>query len=49
MLRPWSFKLELDNNSHQPVYQQIVDKVTQEIRDGRLTTGSAMPGTRESS
>ncbi len=47
MLRPWSFKLELDNNSHQPVYQQIVDKVTQEIRDGRLTTGSAMPGTRD--
>lgn len=47
MLRPWSFKLALSKSANHAIYLQIAEKITEEIRGGRLPAGSVMPGTRE--
>lgn len=47
MLRLWDLKIELNNKSRLPVYMQIAQKVIEEIQLGRLTSATAMPGSRD--
>ncbi len=47
MLRPWPFKVLIRRRSQTPVYLQIVHALVDEIRRGRLSPGTALPGTRE--
>lgn len=47
MLRPWSCKILVRRRSQTPVYLQIVHALIDEIRRGRLASGTALPGTRE--
>lgn len=47
MLRPWDFKILIRRKSTTPVYLQIVHSLIDEIRRGRLSSGAALPGTRE--
>ncbi len=47
MLRPWDFKIILRRQSLTPVYLQIAHALIDEIRRGRLSTGAALPGTRD--
>lgn len=49
MLREWTFNLQvrIDRASHVAVYLQIAHALIEEIRRGRLPTGSILPGTRE--
>lgn len=47
MLRPWEFKISVRRDSSTPVYLQIVHALIDEIRRGRLSSGAALPGTRE--
>jgi GntR family transcriptional regulator/MocR family aminotransferase len=47
VLRPWSFKVLIRRRSQTPVYLQIVHALVDEIRRGRLSPGTALPGTRE--
>lgn len=47
MLRPWPFKILVHRRSQTPVYLQIVHALVDEIRRGRLSSGTALPGTRE--
>ena len=47
MLRPWDFKIAIRRDSTTPVYLQIVHALIDEIRRGRLSSGTALPGTRE--
>jgi GntR family transcriptional regulator/MocR family aminotransferase len=47
VLRPWDFKIIVRRRLRTPVYLQIVHALVDEIRRGRLTTGTALPGTRE--
>lgn len=47
MLRPWSFNLTLNKDANQAIYLQVAEKITEEIRTGRLLPGFAMPGTRD--
>lgn len=47
MLRPWPCKILVRRRSQTPVYLQIVHALIDEIRRGRLGSGTALPGTRE--
>lgn len=47
MLRLWDLKIELNNKSRLPVYMQITQKIIEEIQLGRLTSATAMPGSRD--
>lgn len=49
MLREWklNLKVSIDRTSHTPVYVQIAHALISEIRRGRLTTGSVLPGSRD--
>lgn len=47
VLRPWDVKILVRRRSQTPVYMQIVHSLIDEIRRGRLSPGSALPGTRE--
>ncbi|HEX4052308.1 MAG TPA: PLP-dependent aminotransferase family protein [Steroidobacteraceae bacterium] len=47
MLRPWPCKILVRRRSQTPVYLQIVHALIDEIRRGRLSSGTALPGTRE--
>ncbi|MDR2221629.1 MAG: PLP-dependent aminotransferase family protein [Flavobacteriaceae bacterium] len=47
MLRPWNIEMQLDNNSAQPLYLQIVDAIVADIQSGRLQKGMALPGSRK--
>jgi GntR family transcriptional regulator/MocR family aminotransferase len=47
VLRPWPFKILVRRRSQTPVYLQIVHALVDEIRRGRLSSGTALPGTRE--
>jgi GntR family transcriptional regulator / MocR family aminotransferase len=47
MLRPWALKIILNRGSGQQVYMQLANALIEEIRSGRLTPGSALPGSRE--
>ena len=46
MLRPWKLEFEIDKNLDKAVYLQIADTIIADIRSGRLTTGDALPGSR---
>jgi GntR family transcriptional regulator/MocR family aminotransferase len=47
VLRPWDFKIIVRRQSLTPVYLQIAHALIDEIRRGRLSTGTALPGTRD--
>ncbi len=47
MLRPWDLRIEIDRELPAPAYLQIAHALIEAIRRGRLTPGSALPGTRE--
>jgi GntR family transcriptional regulator/MocR family aminotransferase len=42
----WTLLIELDRESTEPLYLQIVRAVTEGVRKGRLRPGEALPGTR---
>jgi GntR family transcriptional regulator/MocR family aminotransferase len=39
--------IRLDRQLRMPIYQQLAQQLTEEIRRGRLSPGTALPGTRE--
>ncbi len=45
-MRSWELSLSLDRKSHQPLPQQLVLALVEEIRRGRLEPGEPVPGTR---
>jgi GntR family transcriptional regulator/MocR family aminotransferase len=45
-VRSWELSLSLDRSSHQPLPQQLVLALVEEIRRGRLAPGDPVPGTR---
>ncbi|MDR0229162.1 MAG: PLP-dependent aminotransferase family protein [Flavobacteriaceae bacterium] len=47
MLRPWNVEMQVDHNSAQPLYLQIVDAIIADIQSGRLQKGMALPGSRK--
>jgi GntR family transcriptional regulator / MocR family aminotransferase len=47
VLRPWDFKIRIRRDSTTPVYMQIVHVLIDEIRRGRLSSGTVLPGARE--
>jgi GntR family transcriptional regulator / MocR family aminotransferase len=47
VLRPWAFKIVIRRRASTAVYLQVVHAIVDEIRSGRLTPGTALPGTRE--
>jgi GntR family transcriptional regulator/MocR family aminotransferase len=47
VLRPWDFKIAIRRDSTTPLYLQIVHALIDEIPRGRLSSGAALPGTRE--
>lgn len=46
VLRPWKLQIRLEADSVHPIYLQLAHAIIKEIRRGRLTPGTAMPGTR---
>lgn len=46
MLRPWTLQIRLRHQSQTPLYLQIVHSFIEEIRRGRISAGTALPGTR---
>lgn len=46
MLRPWQFEIHLDKKSNKALYIQIADAVINAIKSGKLTSGNALPGSR---
>lgn len=47
MLRPWDFHLTLARNTGTSLHAQITQKIIEAIQSGRLTPGTALPGSRE--
>jgi GntR family transcriptional regulator/MocR family aminotransferase len=47
MLRLWELNISLSQNSGVAVYMQIVQKIIEEIKVGRLKPSTAMPSTRD--
>lgn len=47
MLRPWDFAITLSRNSKTAAFLQIAHAIIDEIKRGRLTPGTALPGSRE--
>ncbi len=46
MLRSWNLNMDLQFRSGQAIYKQITQKIIEEIKLGRLSASTAMPGTR---
>lgn len=46
MLRPWKLEIRIDHKSQKAVYLQIADAVISDIQSGRLSSGDALPGSR---
>jgi GntR family transcriptional regulator / MocR family aminotransferase len=46
MLRSWTLPLKLEHSADVPIYIQVARAISREIRRGRLTPGSPLPGTR---
>jgi GntR family transcriptional regulator / MocR family aminotransferase len=46
-MRNWSFTVTLDRKREQPLYLQLADAISEDIRRGRLKPGECLPGTRE--
>ncbi len=49
VVRKWhlNIPIRLDRRLRMPIYQQLAQQLTEEIRRGRLSPGTALPGTRE--
>jgi len=49
VIRKWQLNIpiHLDRQLRMPIYQQLAQQLTEEIRRGRLSPGAALPGTRE--
>lgn len=47
MLRSWDLNLQINRDNQSALYLQIAEKIIDEIRIGRLSPSSVMPGTRE--
>lgn len=47
MLRPWQLEIQLDKKSDTALYLQIADAVINAIKSGKLTSGNALPGSRQ--
>ena len=49
VVRKWhlNIPIHLDRRLRMPIYQQLAQQLTEEIRRGRLSPGTALPGTRE--
>ncbi|MBS7254172.1 MocR-like pyridoxine biosynthesis transcription factor PdxR [Flavobacterium branchiicola] len=47
MLRPWQFEIQLDKKCDKALYLQIADAIILAIKSGKLTTGNALPGSRQ--
>ncbi len=47
MLRPWDLVIKIDESSSTPIYMQLVALIISEIKEGRLKSLDALPGTRE--
>ena len=46
-MRNWQLTVPLDRHQHKPLYLQLADAVSEDIRRGRLKPGEPLPGTRE--
>ena len=47
MLRPWQFEIQLDKKSDKALYLQIADAIIAAIKSHKLTSGNALPGSRQ--
>jgi len=47
MLRPWQFEIQLNKKSDKALYLQIADAIIIAIKSGKLTSGNALPGSRQ--
>ena len=49
VIRKWQLNIpiRLDRQLRMPIYQQLAQQLTEEIRRGRLSPGSVLPSTRE--
>lgn len=47
MLRPWQFEIQLDKKSDKALYLQIADAIIVAIKSHKLTSGNALPGSRQ--
>lgn len=47
MLRPWEFEIQLNKKSDKALYLQIADAIINAIKTGNLTSGNALPGSRQ--
>ena len=47
MLRPWQFEIHLDKKSDKALYLQIADAIINAVKSGKLTSGNALPGSRQ--
>ncbi|MCK6608136.1 MAG: PLP-dependent aminotransferase family protein [Flavobacterium sp.] len=47
MLRPWKLEIVLNSSSEKSLYLQIADAIIDAIKTGKLTMGSALPGSRQ--
>ena len=47
MLRPWQFEINLDKKSDKALYLQIADAIINAVKSGKLTSGNALPGSRQ--
>ena len=47
MLRPWKTILSIELNSEKAFYRQIAEGIIEEIKRGRLSPGTPLPGTRQ--
>lgn len=46
MLRPWKTQLWLEDSPGNTLHSKILNKLTTDIKDGRLAPGSVLPGSR---
>ncbi|MFH6951014.1 PLP-dependent aminotransferase family protein [Flavobacterium sp. FlaQc-51] len=47
MLRPWQLEIQLDKKSNTALYLQIADAIIYAIKSGKLSSGNALPGSRQ--
>jgi GntR family transcriptional regulator/MocR family aminotransferase len=46
MLRPWEVQFWLEDSPGKTLHTKLINKLTTDIKSGRLTSGSMLPGTR---
>ncbi|MBE8722010.1 GntR family transcriptional regulator [Sphingobacterium pedocola] len=47
MLRPWDLQIIINTNCYRAVYIQIADAIIHAIKNGKLSSGDALPGSRQ--